>query len=287
MESIRQEFYIRTEDYFLSGQEFNLIKNKEFGFLETYLPPLENLDTYYKSENYISHSDASSSKMEKLYQKIKKINIAYKFSKLGENTKGKSLLDYGCGTGDFIKFAQKKGLIVMGMEPNKNAAQLAKIKVGEELVANTPLKNINQTFDYITLWHVLEHIPNLFEFLEELKSKLNPGGKILIAVPNYLSLDAMYYKKYWAGWDVPRHLWHFSNKSLIKLMNKFELKVVKFYPLLFDSFYVSLLSEKYRKRKLGFVRAVFVGFFSNLFGLFTKNYSSVIYEIEKIENESV
>lgn len=272
---------LKVKDYFLSGEEFILQENETFGFLKTTGIAFEKLADYYKSEDYISHSDASKTIFDKLYQWIKKYNIAYKFSKLSQQTNQKTLLDYGCGTGDFLKYAKDKGLKVYGVEPNEAALNLAQKKVGTEYVSSRNLKEINQQFDYITLWHVLEHIPDLFEFIEELKSKLNPDGKILIAVPNHLSLDAKFYKNYWAAWDVPRHIWHFSNDSFQKLMYKNNLEIVKIYPLWFDSFYVSLLSEKYKKTKFGFIRAILIGSLSNLSAIFNQNYSSVIYEIRK------
>lgn len=281
METDIKKKRLKVKDYFLSGEEFILQENETFGFLKTTGIAFEKLADYYKSEDYISHSDASKTIFDKLYQWIKKYNIAYKFSKLSQQTNQKTLLDYGCGTGDFLKYAKDKGLKVYGVEPNEAALNLAQKKVGTEYVSSRNLKEINQQFDYITLWHVLEHIPDLFEFIEELKSKLNPDGKILIAVPNHLSLDAKFYKNYWAAWDVPRHIWHFSNDSFQKLMYKNNLEIVKIYPLWFDSFYVSLLSEKYKKTKFGFIRAILIGSLSNLSAIFNQNYSSVIYEIRK------
>ena len=151
------------------------------------------------------------------------------------------------------------------------------------MVKNTELKNLNQQFDYITLWHVLEHIPNLEELIIELKNKLKADGKIIIAVPNHDSFDSKYYKSFWAAWDVPRHLWHFSNDSFQNLSYKFGLEVVNKYPLWFDSFYISFISEKYKKSKLRILRAPIIGFISNLYGMKNKNYSSVIYILKKNE----
>lgn len=281
MKQFESDLVLKTKDYFLTGEEFGLYRNHEFGFLETRPVALDRLSDYYKSENYISHSDSKKSPLDKIYQSVKKYNIAYKFSKLGYKGGKKSLLDYGCGTGDFLKYAQKKGLDVYGIEPNPDALKLAQKKVGEENVSSSNLKDLDLTFDYITLWHVLEHIPNLNEFITQLKSKLKPDGKILIAVPNHKSFDAKFYKSYWAAWDVPRHIWHFSNDSFQKLMYKNELKKVKIYPLWFDSFYISILSEKYKKSKFGFLRAIPIALISNLSALINKNWSSVIYLIQK------
>lgn len=281
------DFELELKDYFLTQEDFVLKKNSEFGFLETFPQPLENLDKYYESENYISHSDSSKSLSDKIYQFIKNINIQHKFSMLGNPEKGKKLLDYGCGAGDFLAFAKSKNLDVLGVEPNEKARKIALEKVGENSVTNSELKNISEKFDIITLWHVLEHIPNLYEFIEELNSHLNHDGKIFIAVPNHKSFDAKFYKKHWAAYDVPRHLWHFSPESLENLFNSFGMKIEKRHALWFDSFYVSLLSEKYKKSTLGFVRATFIASLSNLLGIFDGNYSSIVYQIVKNENKNI
>lgn len=282
-----KDFELELKDYFLTQENFLLKRNPEFGFLETYPQPLENLDIYYESEDYISHSDSNESFSDKIYQFVKKLNIRHKFSMLQKPVKGTKLLDYGCGAGDFLAFAKDKNLIVFGIEPNPKALKIAQQKVGENSVRNSELKNIADKFDIITLWHVLEHIPNLFHVIGELKSHLNPEGKIYIAVPNYKSYDAKFYKKYWAAYDVPRHLWHFSPESLEKLFNSFGMKIEKRHALWFDSFYVSMLSEKYKKNSIGFLRAIFVACFSNLSGIFNGNYSSVVYQITKMENKDI
>lgn len=276
-----KDFELELKDYFLTQEDFVLKKNSEFGFLETFPQPIENLDKYYESENYISHSDSSKSISDKIYQFVKNFNIKHKFTMLGNPAKRTELLDYGCGAGDFLAFAKSKNLEVLGVEPNEKARKIAQEKVGENSVTNSELKNISEQFDIITLWHVLEHIPDLLEFIKELNSHLKPNGKIFIAVPNHQSFDAKFYKKYWAAYDVPRHLWHFSPKSLEKLFNSFGMKIEKRHALWFDSFYVSLLSEKYKKSSLGIFRAVLIATLSNLLGFFDGNYSSVVYQITK------
>lgn len=276
-----RDFELKLKDYFLTQEDFVLKRNTEFGFLETFPQPLENLDKYYESEDYISHSDSNKSTSDKIYQFIKTINIRHKFSMLKNPKSGSKILDYGCGAGDFLAFAKNKNLKVLGIEPNQNARKIAQNKVGENLVLNSGLKEISETFDIITLWHVLEHIPNLCEFIEELKSHLNPNGKIYIAVPNHQSYDAKFYKKHWAAYDVPRHLWHFSPESMETLFNSFGMKIEKRYALWFDSYYVSMLSEKYKKSSFRFIRAIVIATLSNFNGVFTGNYSSVVYQITK------
>lgn len=272
--------YLCTRDYFLTGEEFCLLEDSEFGYLKTHPVPEGDLNRYYDSAAYISHSDSAQSRFEKLYQFVKRMNISYKFSKITHSAKGLRLLDFGCGTGDFLAYAKLKGMDVYGIEPNSKARIIAKKKIGFERLKRKKLEEFEEGFDVITLWHVLEHIPDLENFLPKLISKLKPGGELLIAVPNFKSYDAKVYGKFWAAYDVPRHLWHFSPESLVKLFDRYDMSVVKTYPLWFDSFYVSLLSEKFRGKKFGWIRAFFVAIFSNIVGIFSKNYSSLIYRVK-------
>ncbi len=280
---IRQSANLKLRDYFLSMEEFELIKNEIYGFLETHPRPLDDLEKYYDSKDYISHTDAKNSLFERVYQFIKNYNIRYKFRKLKASKKNASLLDFGCGSGDFLAYAQQKEMDVFGIEPNQTALSITQKKIGENRASNKNLSEVKSKFDYITLWHVLEHIPDLMAFIEELKSKLKDDGRLFIAVPNFLSFDAKFYQNYWAAYDVPRHLWHFSPESIERLFNSFGMKIEKTYPLWFDSYYVSMLSEKYKKSSFGFLRAFLIASVSNLLGIFNGNYSSVIYQISKIK----
>lgn len=280
IQTTNSENTFKVKDHFLTQKEFYLNKNSEFGYLETHPIP-ENLSEFYKSENYISHTDSRKSLFEKVYQKLKLYNIRYKFSKLDHKENGKKLLDIGCGTGDFIQFAQKKGLKVFGIEPNQKAIEIAKNKIGREGEFFDELSDTDETFDSITLWHVLEHIPDLNRTLIEIKSKLKSEGELIIAVPNYKSFDAKFYQSFWAAYDVPRHLWHFSPEDFDRLMNHHGMKIVNKYPLLLDSFYVSLLSEKYKGNRWGIFRAMLIGTISNFLGFWNGNYSSIIYKIKK------
>ncbi len=283
-ERIPKQSLLNLKDHFLSQEEFELFRNDKFGFLETHPRPLDDLAKYYDSSDYISHTDSQNNWFEKIYQLVKNYNIRYKFSKLHSPGPGSKILDYGCGAGDFLLYAQNKKLDVFGIEPNASALKITQEKIGKNNASNKSILEINERFDIITLWHVLEHIPNLFEFIEQLKLKLNPGGKILIAVPNYESFDAKFYREYWAAYDVPRHLWHFAPDSFEKLFNNFGMKIEKKYPLWFDSYYVCILSAKYKKSSFGFVTAFLIATLSNLNGVFSGNYSSVIYQITKNEN---
>jgi len=277
-----QNKHIIVKDFLVSGKEFSLVRNQRYGFLETRPQPKEaELSRYYESEDYISHTDSNKGPLAYLYQVVKKYSL-YKKEKLISrfiSEKGK-LLDIGAGTGDFLKTANEKGWEVAGVEPNKkarNVAQLKKINLQESIDSFA-----GQKFDVVTLWHVLEHLPDLQNTIHKIEQLVKKNGVLLIAVPNFKSFDAKYYKEFWAAYDVPRHLWHFSQDSMQQLFSsEFELQKIK--PMIFDAFYVSLLSEKYKKGKPFSIKAFFIGLQSNICAWRSKEYSSLIYCFKKKE----
>ncbi|MDP2686887.1 MAG: class I SAM-dependent methyltransferase [Aequorivita sp.] len=273
--------YLSVKDYLVSGESFDLVYDSDLDFLKTIPQPnTEDLPKYYESNDYISHTDEKSGLFSNLYQFVKKWSLHKKTKLIFDQNNGVgTLLDIGAGTGDFLKVAKEKGWQVYGMEPNKNAMKLASEK-GIEL--KSTLNDFDgKQFDVITLWHVLEHIPNLNETILKLSNLVKPNGTLIIAVPNFKSFDAKHYGKFWAAFDVPRHLWHFSKESIEKLFaENFKLHSIK--PMIFDAFYVSLLSEKYKTGNKFSLKAIWIGLQSNLKAKQTKEYSSHIYCFKKV-----
>ncbi len=269
---------MRCKDYTVSQELYELLKNKKYQMLVTFPVP-SNLENYYKSEDYISHTNSKKSFLDKIYQRVRKHTLQKKVLLINSfDTEEKSILDVGAGTGDFLDNCRTSGWEILGIEPNKDARKIS-LEKGIKLEKN--LFSINsKKFDVISLWHVLEHIANLQEYIKKLKTLLKPNGVLIIAVPNYKSYDAIYYKKYWAAFDVPRHLWHFSQFSIRKLFNEIDMKITAIKPMKFDSYYVSLLSEKNKSGFINPLRAFYVGFSSNLKAKRTSEYSSLIYIIK-------
>lgn len=271
----------KVKDFLVTGEEFSLVLDSEIPeMLRTMPRPFPHeLHKYYESSAYISHTDAERNFTEKIYQKVKKYNLAYK-KKLLSRFSPTSVLDYGCGTGSFVAYLHTSGISAYGYEPHDNAINIAKQKLRNSLL--TREEAFSKKYDIITLWHVLEHIPNYDLILSELKKCLTPGGRIIIAVPNYHSYDAKFYKNYWAAYDVPRHLWHFTSKSIQSIAKKFGTIIEYTMPMYFDAFYVSLLSEKYKgtNKVLAFLRAMLIGGVSNTKAIFSGQYSSIIYVLK-------
>lgn len=270
------------KDYSITKENFELIYDEKYEMYQTKFNAFDTLDAYYKSENYISHTDAKRNWFEKVYQLVKNYTIKQKWNLIKSNIKitDLSVLDIGCGTGDFLKHGiHQLNVNGVGVEPNSEAAAISSSK--QINVYNNIDELNNEKYDVITLWHVLEHVTDLKEYFIFFNSHLNENGLLVIAVPNFKSYDAKYYKEHWAAWDVPRHLWHFSKKAIDKLALENNFKLIHIKPMYFDSFYVSLLSEEYKSGSKNIIKAFFIGFLSNCKGIFSKEYSSHIYILKK------
>lgn len=280
MDVLNKKHFLTVKDHSVSKEIFDLYYDEELDMLITSpQPELQNLGKYYESEDYISHTDNKRSLFEKAYHFVKNIALQNKLNLINSEQpqKGK-LLDIGAGTGDFLLTAKNNGWETIGVEPSERAKNSAKQKGISFVEEISSLEN--NSLDVITMWHVLEHVPNLEHQIQELKRLLKPTGTLIIAVPNYKSFDANHYEAFWAAYDVPIHFWHFSKKSIQLLFEKVEMKLEKILPMKFDSFYVSLLSEKYKTGKMNYIKAFFVGLKSNWKAKRTKEYSSHIYVLK-------
>jgi 2-polyprenyl-3-methyl-5-hydroxy-6-metoxy-1,4-benzoquinol methylase len=267
--------FLECKDFTVSGEKYQIQKNTDFEMLVT-TPVPKNLGDYYKSEDYISHTDSKKTLFDKVYQTVKNTTLKRKLKLINSfNTTSKTILDVGAGTGDFLNVCKNNNWQVFGTEPDLGARTIASNK-GVALEEGLS-KFENKKFDVITLWHVLEHVENLQEYITTLHSLLAKDGKLIIAVPNYKSNDANYYKQFWAAFDVPRHLWHFSQQSIAKLFSLENMIVEKVLPMKFDAYYVSLLSEKYKSKKMKPLKSFYRGFISNYKAASSKEYSSLIY----------
>jgi len=271
--------FLKTKDFSVSQEAFELFHDADFDMLIT-KPQPKNLDPYYESEAYISHTDSNRSFVDKVYQLVKKHSLSKKVNLIDlYSRKKKTLLDVGAGTGDFLKAANNKGWDAEGVEPN-HQARVKALEKGISLIDRLEAVP-SKKYDVITLWHVLEHLPDLENQILKLVWHLEDRGTLIIAVPNFKSYDAKHYKEFWAGYDVPRHLWHFSKTAIEQLFDKHDFELINVKPMVFDSFYVSLLSEKYKTGRQNIFRAFALGLRSNLSAMRTKEYSSHIYILKK------
>jgi 2-polyprenyl-3-methyl-5-hydroxy-6-metoxy-1,4-benzoquinol methylase len=268
-------------DHMISKEYFFLVQCSDCLFIYTNPRPAPSqLERYYQSSNYISHAEAGKKIVDSIYFLARNYMLRKKLSWIRNYCSiDTPLLDYGCGTGALIQFLLKRGWNAWGIEPNLLARSIAH-KNSPDHIYSTISELPSQSFGIITLWHVLEHLSHLEHDLNEILSLLSSSGYLFIAVPNCNSFDAKYYGSVWAGYDVPRHLSHFTPETMKVLARKLGLELIKVYPLKLDAYYVSILSEKYRKGS--FVRALVQGYISNKFARkHQSNYSSLVYVLKK------
>jgi 2-polyprenyl-3-methyl-5-hydroxy-6-metoxy-1,4-benzoquinol methylase len=249
------------------------------------VPGQEAIGPYYASQNYISHSNTQKGFINGLYHKVRTITLTSKRKMIVALTKVQkgNILDVGCGTGAFLNEMKRAGWQITGLEPDEVARRNAVELFGIYPMSSQELFALPaRSFTAITMWHVLEHVHQLHEYLDQLKNLLADNGRLFIAVPNYTSYDAQHYQDHWAAYDTPRHLYHFSPASMRALLKQHSLEVIQAKPMWFDSYYVSMLSEQYKNGKGNIITAFLIGFVSNLKALFnSERCSSVIYVIKK------
>ncbi len=278
--------HMEVKDYFLSAENFSLFRCSqcEFVFTQNH-PGKKGISSYYKSEDYVSHSNTREGIVNKIYHFSRGYMLGRK-RKLIErliHKKTGNILDIGSGTGFFLNHMKEHGWGVTGIEPSEEGRKFCREQFALEIQDEKTLFTLDkESFDVITLWHVLEHVQDMDEYMVKIRSILRKDGILLIALPNFNSTDAAIYKGKWAAYDVPRHLWHFTPFSFKKLAAKYQFQLLKMKSMPLDAGYVSLLSEKYRNNPLGFLTGGIIGVFSLFSGLVNvKKSSSIIYVLKK------
>lgn len=270
---------MKVKDYLVSQETYEVMPWGSGSIRQT-LPIPRDLEKYYASPDYISHSDRKKGFMEWVYAQAKGFHLKWKLRVIGKYTKpGASLLDFGAGTGDFVRTAHAKGYRAIGVEPGKTAREMAATK-GLDLHASTDELS-SQSYDVITLWHVLEHLPDWDKAIREFHGMLSESGFLVLALPNFKSSDAQYYREFWAAYDVPRHLWHFSPAAIDEYIVPIGFAKSGLKRMWLDAFYVSWLSERHKGNNLAGLMGLCVGFWSNLKSVFSGQASSMIYILQK------
>lgn len=279
--------HLQLKDLSISQEEFLLCQCSKCHLVFTNPRPKEkHIQDYYQSEDYISHKNEANNLVNFLYKQVRKITLNEKLKLINqEQPNKKKILDIGAGTGHFLEAAKKDGWKTFGIEPNPEARNILlekDIKIYESLL---DIKK-GKKFTVITLFHVLEHIHKLRKTAKNIHNLLEDSGSLIIAVPNINSWDAKHYKKFWAAWDVPRHLYHFNQDSLQFFADEFNFKIEKILPMYFDSYYVSILSEKYTHPSkislFNLSKGILKGIKSNHWAKKNEsNYSSLLYVLKK------
>jgi 2-polyprenyl-3-methyl-5-hydroxy-6-metoxy-1,4-benzoquinol methylase len=278
--------FLTCTDFFVSGEQFSIKQCDSCGFKITEnIENEENIGRYYQSEEYISHSNTAKGLVNSAYHAVRKYMLGRKRRLVEKATSLKTgqILDVGTGTGFFLNEMKENGWQVTGTEKSSDARDFAKKEFNLDNLPSEELFTLkDKSFDVITLWHVLEHIHLLNENMETFHRLLNEKGKLIIAVPNHESFDAKHYREFWAAFDVPRHIWHFAPKQMEMVGEKHGFKLSTIQTMPFDSFYVAMLSEKYKKSKLALFKGIYFGKISWLNSILNpEKCSSVIYVFQK------
>lgn len=272
------------KDHFISGENFSILACAQCGFRFTSpRPPESEIAPYYDSEDYVSHSKNKAGFVNRLFHIARKYTINYKKRIVSSYSPANSILDYGCGTGEFLHAMNKSEWTCLGIEPGEGARRHAMTEYGLKVGGEEILKEISDSsLDAITLWHVLEHVYPLKDRLDLFYKLLNPGGTLFLGLPNFDSWDAKKYKAFWAAWDVPRHIHHFNRNTVKTLVEKSGFKLVAVKPMYLDAIYISMLSEKYKHGTEKNMYGIINGLKSNFYACtHQKNYSSLIYIFKK------
>lgn len=275
--------FIDAVDYTVSKAVFSIVTCQSCGFHFTNpVPTIDKIGDYYKSESYVSHSSTNKGLINKIYQRVRKYTLKQKVNLVKRVSNGNDLMDIGAGTGHFLNAASNAGINALGLEPDQDARNFARRNFDVAIHDISDLyKQPKASRDVITMWHVLEHVYNLKADINEIVNILRPNGKLIIAVPNMNSFDAKHYKEFWAAYDLPIHLYHFTPTDIEMLFEEFDMVVEEILPMKFDAYYVSMLSEKYKGGN--FIKAFWYGFISNLKAK-RGTYSSQIYILKKKPN---
>ena len=277
--------FLELKDYFLTQENFEILECNDCKLLfTTPRPTPDKIGDYYKSDDYLSHNESKKGIVPKIYNLVKKVNIKNKFNITvnGQQTTDNSILDIGCGVGDFLNYAKEKGCNITGIEPSEDARKIAEEKLGTKIFSPEELQNIpNESFDIVTMWHVLEHVADLKTEIDHLERIVKKNGRLVLALPNYKSFDAEYYKDKWAAYDVPRHLNHFSSTSIKNIFDTTAFQLIDIKPLKWDSYYISMLSEQYLKHSNALLKAMITGCKSNCKARKSGEYSSLVYVFTK------
>jgi 2-polyprenyl-3-methyl-5-hydroxy-6-metoxy-1,4-benzoquinol methylase len=272
---------LEAEDHLVSRETFKISECNSCKLRFTNpRPDSEDLGKYYKSEDYVSHTNQGNNIINRAYKIARYFTLRGKEKLIRKASSTRTLLDIGCGTGQFLEHSKNNGWKINGVEIDPAARALASQTTQTEIYDK--LESIDRKeFQVITLWHVLEHLPDLAKSITEIKNLLAKNGSLFIAVPNYLSYEAKKFGQHWAAYDVPRHLYHFSPQSMQTLAKNNGLKIVKTIPMRLDSYYISLLSNKQHLGKNHFINSFITGLLSNIYAKKSNNYSSLIYQIQK------
>ena len=277
--------FLNVPDWLVSKEVFELQQCEQCQFVFTANAPLEkDAGPYYNSEEYVEHSDTSSGLIYSVYHVARRAMLHYKYIKIKRLHAGKKLLDVGSGSGYFLNFMKKKGYNVTGVEISKKAVALCKKNFG--IKAHSPSEfleeKLDTDYDIISLWHVFEHVYSYDAYFELFSKSLNNNGYLILALPNCDSQDARMNKSYWGAYDTPRHIWHFTSKTIELFAMGRGFKMIKKHRMPLDPFFNVMVSDSYKDKFTFLPLTLLKGLYSYIISLLNiEKSSSIIYIFQK------
>lgn len=255
-------------------------------------PTRGSIGIYYSAEAYQPFLSSSHRKSmaDRVYAIVRKFSVRWKRRQIERQQKRGSVLDLGCGTGEFLAEMQRSGWKATGLEPSLEAVKHGREVLGLDIihahVDESPL--LDQQFDVITMWHALEHVHRLHPALRWIYDTLKPDGRVYVAVPNMSGFDGRFYGKHWVALDPPRHLHHFSYHSMARLIEQHGFKIHSTRQIPLDTLFNVGMSEATLMKSRSFlywpwvlIRAGLVTLVSLVQGTRPGRSSTVLYEIRK------
>ncbi|MCQ2238004.1 MAG: class I SAM-dependent methyltransferase [Bacteroidaceae bacterium] len=284
--SVQLKHFLTCTDCYATGENFHILKCSKCGFKMTQDVPVEaEIGRYYESPDYISHTNTRSGIMNRVYHWVRSYMLKKKAKLVEEacHMKKGRILDIGCGTGYFAHTMQQRDWDVEAIEKSADARAFAWQHFNLNVLDESHMNSFNdRSFNAITMWHVMEHIEDLPALWSLLKRQLQDQGRLIVAVPNCSSADAAVYNSMWAAYDVPRHLWHFTPDTMQQMASQNGFVLCERYPMPFDAFYVSMLSEKYLGNPVYFLKGLWTGAVCGLKSIVRSDRSSsIIYVFRK------
>ena len=277
------KFKFATKDYLVTGESFDIVECEACSIRTTTpFPDKKIIGNYYSSDDYISHDDKVSGIFDSIYGLVRTYQLNKKKKLIGKyfNKSNGKILDIGCGAGDFLQYMKENHWNINGVDTSNKVRKIANKKLNIKVMDPKDWINNKEKYDVITCWHSLEHVHEPWVYLDKIKKSLTLDGFLIVALPNYQSTDAKIYKEFWAAYDTPRHLYHFTIKSMNKTIKPHGLNIESIYRMNFDPFYVSMLSAKHMGKS--FMSGLINGFKSWTLSIFSKDKcSSLIFIIKK------
>ena len=224
-------FHASDRLYHTTTKQFSVVRCRECGLLRLDpQPPPDELGRYYPANYWFAPDQSAASRMEETYRRlVLRDHVQFVAQALRSSTAHGPLLDVGCGGGLFLGMMRARGFRVVGLDNSHDAAGIAwRRQQVPAIVADlerAPLRPA--TLAGLSMFHVMEHLYDPRAYLRIARELLAPDGRLVVQVPNAASWQARLLGQAWNGADVPRHLFDFRDRDLVKILEDAGFEVLR------------------------------------------------------------